>query len=161
MRRDGGSVVSASERNAVQRAFDQFGEESGFEKRSASWYCRSEDVIAVSNLQKSQYGLSYYFNQGFWLRQLGAEPLPEPHRCHIRARIGQLLPSEEQQVERLFDLGHDVSDETRIEEITALLRDRLVPLIVRAGSLDGLRALISEGAIPAYLLTGAAQRALG
>jgi hypothetical protein len=40
MRRSGGSVMSVSERDAVQRAFDQFGKESGFEKRSGSWYSR-------------------------------------------------------------------------------------------------------------------------
>ncbi|MGH2571996.1 MAG: DUF4304 domain-containing protein [Actinomycetota bacterium] len=54
-----------SEPNAVQQAFHLFGREAGFEKRSGSWYRHGEAVIAISNLQKSQYGPKFYFNQGF------------------------------------------------------------------------------------------------
>lgn len=39
-----------SERNAVQQAFDRFGQEAGFEKRSGSWYRRSDEVISIFNL---------------------------------------------------------------------------------------------------------------
>src|SRR6476659_6179213 len=52
------SLVSGrmAERNAIQRAFDDF---AGFEKKSGSWYRISGEVISVSNLQKSQYGPVY------------------------------------------------------------------------------------------------------
>jgi hypothetical protein len=73
-------------------SFDQFGKEAGLEKKSGSWYGRSDEVISISNLQKSQYGPQYYFNQAFWLRQLGDERFPKENKSHIRARLGSLLP---------------------------------------------------------------------
>ena len=39
-----------SERNAVHLAFDRFGKEASFEKKSGSWYRRGAEVTAVSNL---------------------------------------------------------------------------------------------------------------
>jgi hypothetical protein len=48
-----------SERNAIQRAFDSFGRDAGFEKKAGSWYHRGVDVIAISNPQKSQYRPHY------------------------------------------------------------------------------------------------------
>ena len=94
-----------NERNAVQQAFDSFGTESGFEKKSGSWYRRSPEVTAVSNLQKSQYGPKYYFNQGFWLRSLGGEPFPKENKCHIRARLESLVPEERSGIDHLLDLA--------------------------------------------------------
>jgi hypothetical protein len=149
-----------SERNAVQLAFDQFGKESGFEKKSGSWYRCGDEVIAVSNLQKSQYGPLYYFNQAFWLRQLGDERFPKENKSHIRARLGSLFPEESSRIEQLLDLDHQMPDEQRIEELVGLLRDRLLPLIERGDSVAGLRALLDEGAFKAAGIRGPAQEAL-
>jgi hypothetical protein len=66
-----------SGRNAVQQAFDRFGQDAGFEKKSGSWSRAGDEVISISNLQKSQYGPQYFFNQGFWLRELDDERYPK------------------------------------------------------------------------------------
>lgn len=91
-----------SERNALQRA--SIGS-AGFEKKSGSLYRRGDEVIEISNLQKSQYGPQYYFNQGFWLRELDDEPFPKSNLAHIAARIEDLLPEVEQRVGELLDLS--------------------------------------------------------
>ena len=150
-----------SERNAVQRAFDQFGTKSGFEKKSGSWYRRSDEVVAVSNLQKSQYGPRYYFNQAFWLRRLGDELFPKENTCHILARLESLLPAEASRIEHLLDLAVEMSDEQRIGELTSLLKDCLLPFIERGSSVAGLRDLLIEGALKAAGITGPAQQVLG
>jgi hypothetical protein len=143
-----------SVRDAVQRAFDRFGKESGFEKKSGSWYRRADEVISVSNLQKSQYGQQYYLNQAFWLCQFGEERSPKESKCHIRARLGSLLPGQADAIGCLLDLDQPMSDEDRIEQLVGLLRERLLPLIERGGTspvyADSLmrvrsRALASEG----------------
>lgn len=118
-----------STRNAIQRAFDQFGRESGFEKKSGSWYRRGDEVVAVSNLQKSQYGPSYYINQGFWLSRLGAERYPKVNKCHIQARIEDLLPTAEFRLGQLLTLDFDVPAEQRSKELVDLLERALLPLI--------------------------------
>jgi Domain of unknown function (DUF4304) len=149
-----------SERDPVQLAFDQFGKEAGFEKKSGSWYRRADEVISVSNLQKSQYGSQYYFNQAFWLRQFGDERSPKENKCHIRARLGSLLPDQAGAVERLLDLDHQMPDEQRIEQLVGLLREQLLPIIERGETVAGLRGLLDEGAFKAAGIRGPAQEAL-
>jgi hypothetical protein len=53
-----------------------------------------------------------------------------------------------------------MSDELRIEELVALLNDRLLPLIERGSSRAGLRVLLDEGAFRAADIRGRAQEAL-
>ena len=98
-----------SERNAIHRVFDEFFRDAGYEKKSGSWYRRGEGVIAVSNLQKSQYGPRYYLNQGFWLCQLGDEHHPKPHKLHVQVRLEGLLPAAEERINELLDLNHEMS----------------------------------------------------
>jgi hypothetical protein len=150
-----------TERNAVQQAFDSFGSESGFEKKSSSWYHQGDDVTAVSNLQKSQYGPQYYFNQGFWLRSLGNEPFPNENKCHIRARLESLVPEETMAIHHLLDLAFEMPDQQRTEELTALLTHRLLPLIQRGSTVVGLRSLFDEGAFKGAGVRGPALRLLG
>ena len=150
-----------SRRNALQAAFDRFGTENGFEKKSGSWYRRSDEVIAVSNLQKSQYGPQYYFNQGFWLRELNDVRYPRSNEAHIVARLEDLVPEVEQRLGELLDLECEMSDEQRIGELVALLGERLLPLIERAVTIAGLRTLIDDGTFAAAGIRGPAQAMLG
>jgi len=149
-----------SERNVVQRAFDEFGRDARFEKKSGSWYRHGQEVIAVSNLQKSQYGPRYYFNQGFWLRELGDERYPKPNKCHVQARLEGLLPAAEERINELLDLECEMSDEQRIHELRALLDDELLPLIERGSTIDGLRAMLADGTLRRAGIRGPAQPVL-
>lgn len=150
-----------SERNAVQQAFDRFGEDAGFEKKSGSWYRRGETVISISNLQKSQYGPQYYFNQGFWLRQLDDERYPKSHQAHIVARVEDLVPEAAQRIGQLLDLEFEMPDEERVDELVTLLSERLLPLIARGDSIAGLRSMVDDGTFAGAGVRGPAQEALG
>jgi hypothetical protein len=149
-----------SERNAVQRAFDSWGREAGLEKRSGSWYHTSDEVISVSNLQKSQYGQKYYVNQAFWLRELGDECFPKENKCHIRMRLGSLVGDQSDRLDQLLDMKYEASDESRILELAALFGVGLSRVIERGDSLRGLRALLDEGAFKAAAIRGPAQAVL-
>lgn len=150
-----------SERNAVERAFDQFGKGAGFEKRSGSWYGRSDEVISISNVQKSQYGAQYYVNQAFWLRQLGDEHFPKEYESHIRARSGSLLPpADSERLQQLLDLDYELPDEHRVDELVTRLRERLLPLIERGTSVAGLRSMLDDGTFTHALIRGPAQEVL-
>jgi len=146
-----------SNRNVVQRAFDCFGQEAGFEKHSGSWYRRTDEVILVLNLQKSQYSPSYYLNQGFWLRVLGDERFPKEEKCHIRVRLGSLLPHIAKDLEQLLDLRYEMPEEERFESLIALLRERLLPIIDLGSTLQGLRHLYEQGIFKAAGIRGPAQ----
>jgi hypothetical protein len=149
-----------SERNAVQRAFDGWARAAGLEKKFGSWYRVSTEVIAVSNLQKSQYGPVYYFNQAFWLRALGDDAFPKHNKCHIRLRLGSLVGEDSDRLDQLLDMSYAISDEDRVVELTALFDSRLLPVVERGDSLRGLRALMDDGVFKAAAIRGPAQQAL-
>jgi hypothetical protein len=149
-----------SERNVVQQVVDDWGKALGFEKRSGSWYRTGDEVISVSNLQKSQYGPSYYFNQAFWLRELGDERYPKDNKCHIRLRLGSLLGADAERLDQLLNLDDPVSDVDRVVALTTILNDRLLPVIERGSSLAGLRSLLDEGVFKAAGIRGPAQQLL-
>jgi hypothetical protein len=149
-----------TDRNVVQEAIDQFGREVGAEKKSGAWYRRSDEVIAISQLQKSQYGPAYYLNQAFWLRPLGDERYPKEHRSHIRTRLEGLLPDQEERIRHLLDLEHRMPDDERLRELKSLLLDRLLPLLERGSSIDGLRSMLDDGTLAGAAVTGDALRVL-
>lgn len=150
-----------SERNAVQRGFDRFGKEAGGEKKSGGWYWRGDEVVAVVDLQKSQYGLQYFVNVAFWLRALGDERFPKSWKSHIQVRLGSLPGVDGDDVERLLDAESDLPDEQRVDAVSALLVASVTPLIERGSSLAGLRALIDDGTLSAAAIRGPAQEKLG
>lgn len=146
-----------SRRDAVQQAFDCFGREAGFEKKSGSWYRHAEEVIAVSNIQKSQYGPSYYINQGYWLRRLGNERYPKIVRCHVQARLEDLLPEAEHRIVELLNVENEMPDRERVDELVLLLKGELLPLIEQGSSVTGLRAMLAGGLLAGAGITGPAQ----
>lgn len=139
-------------RNAVQIGFDQFGKRAGLEKKSGWWYRRGTDVIAASNLQKSQYGPKYYFNQHFTLRVLTSDRHPRGEDMQIQCRLEVLLPAFKNEIEELLDRGTAIADDQRLTDLTALLTQHLIPLLERADTLDGLRAMDAEGAFKGTLV---------
>lgn len=146
-----------SERNIIQQTFDEFGREARFEKKSGSWYGRSEEVIAVSNLQKSQYGSRYFINQGFWLIHVDDERYPKPNKLHIQARLGALLPTKESRIDELLDLEYEMTDDQRRRELQTLLTDELLPLVKRGSTVEGLRAMVADGTFRRAGIGGPAQ----
>lgn len=149
-----------SRRNPAQEALEHFGRESGFEKKSGTWYRQGDEVIASLDLQKSQYGPQHYLNLGFWLRELGDEKFPKQETAHISIRLETLVPRERDRVARLLDLEHALPDGQRVGELVALLRDRILPVIERGRSISGLRSMVEDGTLAAAAVRGPAQQAL-
>jgi hypothetical protein len=147
-------------RSPIHEALDRFGRDLGLEKKSGAWYRLCEEVIAVVDLQKSQYGASYYVNLGFWLRALGEERYPKGARCHIAVRLENLAPDERQGITRLLDLDHEMPDEQRIDELIALFKERLLPVIEQGSTLAGLRVMIDDGTLSSAAIRGPAQELL-
>jgi hypothetical protein len=150
-----------SQRNAIRQGFDRFGKEAGGEKKSGGWYWRSDEVIAVVDLQKSQYGPQYYVNVAFWLRAFGDVRYPKSWKSHIRVRLEALPGVELEEVGCLLDLDCNTPDKQRVDELGGLLVASVIPLIRRGASLDGLRSMIGDGTLKAAAIRGPAQEKLG
>lgn len=134
-----------AERNAVKDEFHTFVVESGMSKHGGSWYRPSDSVIAVLNLQKSQYSLSYYVNLAFWLRALGDTQFPPENKCHVRMRMDQIIPDRSREISSLLDLTNEIPDRER--KLHDAFREVLKPLLDHGSALEGLRQLAVEGVL--------------
>jgi hypothetical protein len=142
---------------AAQHAFDDFARSAGFEKKNGAWYRHGNEVISVLDLQKSQFGRTYYINVAWWLMALGEEKYPKPQRCHIVTRIDSLFPGEQEHLERLLDLESPVEESDRVARLTLLLESRLLPLLDQTASIEGLRSSAGEAVLRTAMSSGPAQ----
>ncbi len=145
-----------AERNVIQHAFDEFGKDAGMLKQSGTWYRTPEGVTQALNLQKSQYGPSYYVNVGWWLRGLGDVKFPKDHQWHISIRLESLVANRADEVKALLDLDTAIAEAERRQQLRDLLESELHPVLDRTSSLDGLRELRREGRLKAAAVRGPA-----
>jgi hypothetical protein len=139
--------------NAVTQGLDAFASQHGFTKHSRSWYRQTADVLKVLNLQKSQYGPSYYLNVALWLPELGDTRYPPENHCHVRTRLNSIFPDDSDTIDALLNLEAPVPD--RVTAMRAFLTTRLAPLLDAASSTDGLRhSHLGRHLIAASLVTG-------
>jgi len=150
-----------SERNVVQRTFDEFGKAAFGSKKAGSWYRRSDETIVVLNLQKSNYGLSYYVNAAIWLLAAGPAQSPKPSQCHIQTRLERLVPAESRdRLEALLNLESPIEEEARREELLAQFHQHLLPVVESAVTLNSLRFGDGQRFVEASLVDGEGQRLL-
>jgi hypothetical protein len=145
-----------AERNSIQLAFDAFGKRAGMQKQSGTWYRSADDVTQAMNLQKSQYGPSYYINVGWWLRALGDVKFPKDNQWHIGIRLDSLAANRAEELKVLLDLDSGLGETERGQRLHDLLDSELRPVLDRTLSVDGLRALRGEGRLKAAAVRGPA-----
>lgn len=127
-------------RTIVQTTFDEFGKSAGLRRKASTWYLRSDETIAVLNLQRSLYGPPYYLNVAVWLLALEPADTLREFKCHIRTRADRLVPADlEARLSELLDLESAIDDETRRVELLALLQMHVLPVMRASATLDGLR----------------------
>ena len=147
-------------RAAVHEGLERFGRAAGLEKHSGRWYRRTDETVAVSELQKSEYGPQYYFNQAFWLLCVGDTDYPLERLCHVRFRLGALT-GDRKSIDDLLDLEVEMDDEERAERIKEVLSRYLLPVIERGGTVEGLRAMVEDGTLDESLIHRDAMGPLG
>jgi hypothetical protein len=134
----------------IHVAFDRFGRDAGMELHRRAWYWRTEEVIVVCDLQKSQYGPRYYLNIGYYLRASGSETHRKSWKCDIGLRAETFL-DDDSGLDELLDLEHPLDDDDRSASLYLLL-NALTPHIKRGATIDGLKAILADGSLPSYYL---------
>ena len=60
----------------------------GFMYCKKNYYCETDDMIVVVNLQKSNYNNSYYINYGFFVKEIHNElQYPRLNECDVTGRF--------------------------------------------------------------------------
>ena len=128
-----------STRNQIQVVIDEWLKGAGFQKHNGAWYRRTDEVVTVIDLQKSQYGPQYYLNIGLWFRAIEDLQFPRPVGCHVVNRLAVELPKPvSDDLDRLLDLETEVPD--RDTELRDVLDTYLVPLLGVIRGVAGLRS---------------------
>lgn len=131
-------------RDVVQRAFDWLGRNQGFTRRSGDLFKHSDQVVALLDLQRSDYGRSYYINVGFALNQLHGGAVDKFGLCDIRLRAEALIGDADELL-RLLDLETALDEDAREIELRRVFEERLVPAVDTGLTIDGLRQLEAAG----------------
>ena len=138
------------DRDPVQRAFDWLGQEHGFVRRSGDLFKESDEVIAILDLQRSDYARSYYINVGFALRALHPDGVVKFGLSDVRIRADALIGASDR-LQQLLDLENGLDEGTREIELRRLLREELLPVLDSALTLDGLRILSRTGRLKGFV----------
>src|SRR5258708_17263146 len=128
------------ERNVIQQTLDAFGTRAEMLKKSGTWYRSTDEVIKAVNLQKSQYGPSYYVNAGWSLRSLGDVKFPKDHQWHVSIRLESLAAERADEVMELMDLKSGIPEGERSQRLQELFASEFRPVCDRTLSMRGLCA---------------------
>lgn len=117
----------------------------GYKKSGPTWRRRKDDAIQVLNLQKSQWGDSFYVNVGLYLTALGEEEQPTEYRCHVRCRAERLVPREHfAELRGLLDFTTDLSESDRYTKIRALIEHYLLAWLDANSTEVALRSTLKD-----------------
>ena len=116
----------------------------GFVKKGATWYLRKQDVIAVLNLQKSNYDSTHFLNLGFWLREIDDVQNPKDEQCHVRTRAEEIWPTETPNIAELLTIDATCDDAERLAAIRSFTREKVLPLLLAGTTIPGLLALLEN-----------------
>jgi hypothetical protein len=92
-----------------------------------------------------------------WLKALGgdSDSLPYEHQCHLRTRLGYLVPDERELLE-LLDMANGIDAGERATRFQRLLDENLTPMLHETDTI----ALLREhhyASRPYWLIRGSAQ----
>jgi Domain of unknown function (DUF4304) len=118
-------------------------EEAGWMKKGQSWYLDGKDAIVVVNLQKYDFGESYFINIGIWLKALGDTAYPKVNLCHVYLRAENLFPEQRELI--LFGCSLEHNDVATLDSLSHFIKTSLIPLCRECTDKSNLRTFLSEG----------------
>lgn len=133
----------AAKRNVITEAVADWAKARGFRRKSSTYSLRRAETIAVVHLQRFTFGPRYFVNVALWFLEVEDVDHPKEHQCHLRARLGSLLPTRSDDIP-VFDLEYGIPDDERRRAIVDLLDARVLPALLPWDSIEtGLAS--SEG----------------
>ena len=72
------------------------------------------DVVQIVDIQKSNYGMSFYLNFGVYVKILGEQERPGLQDCHVVVRLEEIDKFQHKaEIEQALNCENDLSDEAR------------------------------------------------
>jgi hypothetical protein len=125
------------EKAKFKKMFGEVFAGAGFARKGQSWFLPGKDATVVVNLQKSDFAEKFYVNVGIWLMALGESEFPKENHCQIQVRLGSLFAEHVSLIDKACTL--EFAEQSDIDELLTILRERLVPFCRLSLTLEGLR----------------------
>jgi hypothetical protein len=95
------------------KVFDEIFKSNGFRKKGNNWFVEGTELKKLVNLQRSNFGNSYYLNFEFLINSLDSDDL----WAHFYCCLTSTDKAERQRIDDLLNLDSSVDDEQRISEL--------------------------------------------
>jgi hypothetical protein len=145
--------------NLIKMVVDSSFRSHGFNKTGSTWYKDCPESTLVANLQKSQYGDSYYLNLGVWLKALGESLAPKEHQCHIRLRLNNMVGKSLDQALNMENA--ELGENDRRQIIAAAVENEAIPWLISCASTDGIRAQFEAGLLSKAMINKRVKEFIG
>lgn len=123
----------------LKSVFAEIAKKNGFDEISSAWFKESGEAIVVLDLQKSNFGNSYYLNIKIYIQGMFGNTYSKTNE--LISNTGDIFRREPKNFEDVFDLNNSIEDTVRATKLESLFKEFLVPLVNKALSKDGLRDL--------------------
>jgi len=125
--------------------FNDIAEQKGFVLSHNTLFKESEDTVVSLDLQKSNYGNSYYLNIKIFIK--GLLNNNNSQKENLEKMTGDIFRREPKIFSDIFDLNSSVADEMRKDKLLNLFETFILPFCEKAASIKGIKELEKKGEI--------------
>ena len=95
-----------------------------FKRRGNNWIKNGDELSKIINLQKSNFGNSFYINYGFVIRRLKLTTT-----THVEHRLASADKAEQKLINELLDLEIGIAPDSRLSHLRDFIRIKIIPLM--------------------------------
>ena len=133
----------------LKRTFAEITKSIGLETKFGGFVKETEEVIIVLSFQKSNYSSQVYLNIKLYIQGVFGKNY-QLSREMVVNDVGDVFRRAPKDYDQIFDLGSDLSDNERIEQLKAFVDEFLSGFIQQASTVKGIMLLAEQGEL--YLL---------
>jgi hypothetical protein len=143
--------------NEYKILFGSVAKRNGFEKAFGGWFKKSQECIAVLDLQKSNYGDYYKLNIKIYIQGLFGKKYIKNKEL-VKKDVGDILLGEPKEYKSVLDFDEFMEETIRQNKTEELFKTYIVPLTSEAMTIKGIKELTKRGE---FLLLPAVKKELG
>ncbi len=133
----------------LKRTFAEITKSIGLETKFGGFVKETEEVIIVLSFQKSNYSTQVYLNIKLYVQGIFGKKY-QLSRELVCSDVGDVFRRSPKDYDQIFDLGSDLSDNERIEQLKAFVDEFLSRFTRQASTIKGIMLLAEQGEL--YLL---------
>jgi hypothetical protein len=133
----------------LKRTFAEITKSIGLETKFGGFVKETEEVVIVLSFQKSNYSSQVYLNIKLYIQGVFGKNY-QLSREMVVNDVGDVFRRAPKDYDQIFDLGFDLPDNERIEQLKAFVDEFLSGFIQQASTVKGIMLLAEQGEL--YLL---------